>query len=577
MGGITGFVGSQDRELLHRMVGAIRHRGPDGTDFFSHGAVHLGMLSLDTHESSEGRPATNQAGDRAVVWNGRLYNHDVLLEDLKCRGYAFSTGSEAEVILRLYEEFGTDCVHHLWGMFTLAVADGDKLFLARDHLGTKPLYWAHLADRGLFLFGSEVKALLQCPEVSTGLNEEALSESLVFRMISGHRTLFQQIEKLEAGHSLLIRRLGEARLDIHKERYYSTPPVAPDDSVVFEDAKQELKMLLDKIIQSQMVASVEVGLLLSGGLDSGLLAAFMSEHTDRDLYAFTTATRINHRDLVTAQRTATRLGIEHDVVVPTFEEYLSTVPYWVSAQETLTSVASLSYLLLCKRVVEKGVKVCLHGEGSDSFFGGHSGFFGEPVSLGYFKSMIKRVCSFGLPTEPRLLEAVNDLAEASNDSSPAGLPRMYDYYQTDLACDVEFVDKTSMSVGLEVRLPFLDRSLVELANRLPLSFKANRRFGIRKLILRYLAVEHYGKALADAVLLPKLGFPQGDREYRNQFELLCAELLPKGYRQGHRFGEVFPGSSLLVLFDLFELIFVENRGSVPTSFDMTEFIRSRPC
>ena len=575
MAGIVGFFGLGREGLLRRMIDVIRHRGPHRVDFLNRGEIQLASCSHAGREGSGEMLSGDRKAALSVVWDGAIYNRCDLDEELRSLGHKLPTGSVSEALLQLYERYGYRCLQLLRGMFSIAITDGSILFLARDQYGIKPLYWSHLEEEGVLLFASEIKALLQYSGVSTDLDDDSLSESLVLRMISGPRTLFRQVKKIEAGHFLVARRLSSGRLDVRLERYFMPPPVEPNDSISFEEAKRELKLALDHAVRAQMPSGEVAGIFLSGGLDSGLLAAIMSETTEGSITGFTTVTRLDHPEIEAACCTASNLGLEHDILVPTFSEYVAAIPTWIAAQEAVASLSSLSYLLLCRRAIEQGSRICLHGEGSDSYFGGHSGFFGEPISLQYFKSMLVRLKATGLFLKPGLEEAVNELSEASRVSSRTAIKKIYSYYQNDLAFDLEFIDKTSMATGLEIRVPFLDHRVVDLANRLPLSFKANRELGVGKLILKHLAIEHYGEALKAAIQLPKLGFPRACSDFRNRFERLCRKELSERYRRQHPLGEVSPSLTLLVTYDLFKIIFFENRGSIPTSFDMLDFIRSR--
>ena len=205
MSGIAGAIGTRDQALIMRMTDALRHRGPDGIGHHQWNGVHLGAARLSILDPDAGpQPLYNETGQICIVFNGEIYNHHELRADLKRKGHVFTTATDTEVVLHLYEEVGDDCVHDLRGMFAFAILDGERLFLARDRYGIKPLYYTFLPEGQLFLFASEIKGLLQCPEYTPRLDMQTWADSFVLGHAVGTETFFAGVKSLAAGHTMSI-------------------------------------------------------------------------------------------------------------------------------------------------------------------------------------------------------------------------------------------------------------------------------------------------------------------------------------------------------------------------------------
>lgn len=576
MCGIAGSFGDGDGSRVRRMTAALVHRGPDSSGYHSRGDLHLGVrrLSIVGIESGN-QPIYNEAGDKAIVFNGEIYNFRHLQKLLREKNHELTTESDSEVVLHLYEEYGRHCVQHLRGMFAFAIDDGASLFLARDRLGIKPLYYAHLTDRGLFLFASEIKALLRCPEVRTDLDFESIVDSAICSHPVASRTLFNDVQCLDPGCTLEVRKAG-GTVETKKLRYYESR-IEPDPSITLEEAEASLYEILRETVRGHLSGDVEIGLLLSGGLDSSLLAALMAECLDEPFQAFTIATTEDDADLASAREVAASLRLKHEVLAPTFEEYLAAIPDWISLRETaLQSLSGLSALLLSRRIAQR-LKVCISGDGSDEIFGGYPEFYGGLRGLNRFRRNLSRLRALGYRPSDAVSEMIESLFAQQNKGSDAFLLALFRYNQGDVLVrqHLDFQDRVGMAASLEIRVPFMDHRLVELANRLPLSLKVTDPPRVGKYILRKVAVNRFDPAVSNTVNRLKLSMPNACSRYRERFEALCNELLPGDYLERHELGCLFPNRARLLLFELFQEVFVDSRGELPANVDVIDFIRSR--
>ena len=278
MCGIVGIVKVDPRETpeearLKRMRDVLRHRGPDGEGLWIEGPVGLGHRRLSIVDVAGGQqPMSNEDGQVWITYNGEIYNHAALRPGLEAKGHRYQTRSDTETILHLYEEEGDACVERLQGMFAFALWDrkGDRLLLARDRLGIKPLYYA-VNDREL-LFASEIKAILAVTTGRPALNPAAVPEFLATRYLAGDETFFQGIRKLPPGHVFTWSRVGGPR----RHRYWSLPTGIDGSSAGLAQRATDLSERLEATVRSHLMSDVPLGLFLSGGLDSTGLAALMA-------------------------------------------------------------------------------------------------------------------------------------------------------------------------------------------------------------------------------------------------------------------------------------------------------------
>ncbi len=263
-----------DPNVLRRMCDVITHRGPDDDGIYTQGRLGLGMRRLSIVDLATGhQPLSNEDGSLWIVFNGEIYNHRALREQLITCGHSYRTQSDTETIVHLYEEYGKDCVQHLRGMFAFAIWDARRklLFIARDRLGIKPLYYRLTPQN--FLFGSEIKALLAYPGVRAEFHRAALPEFLAFGYLSGEETFYSGIRKLMPGHRLELNEQGKLCV----EQYWELP-IAPADEI--HDMRyyvEGYRELIEGAVSSHLMSDVPLGVFLSGGVDSSAVAALMTK------------------------------------------------------------------------------------------------------------------------------------------------------------------------------------------------------------------------------------------------------------------------------------------------------------
>lgn len=395
MCGIAGGFGRPDTDRVEDMLDTLRHRGPDGRGLHRDpgGRCVLGHTRLAIIDVAGGhQPMANETGTVWVAFNGEIYNFRELRRELTDRGHRFRTGSDTEVLVHLYEDLGPEMVRRLDGMFALALWDGKDLFLARDRLGIKPLYYGYAAD-GTLYFASELKAL-----------RRACGEAQEFPAGSWFRT-------------------GEGF-----RRYYTVPGrrgIVPDPGGV-EGAVRRLRALLEAAVAKRLMADVPVGVFLSGGLDSSLVAAIARRLTAGPLHSFAVGTR-GSLDLASARRVAAHLGTVHHEFVFDEEDVARALPDVIHHLESFDPalVRSAVATWFVSRLASEHVKVVLMGEGADELFAGYE-------YLG------------GLPDASLQGELVTLTGALHNTN-------------------LQRADRMTMAWSLEGRVPFLDRALVEFA------------------------------------------------------------------------------------------------------------------
>lgn len=523
MCGICGFTW-QDAHLIQEMSNCLTHRGPDQQGSYTDAMISLGHRRLSIIDLSElGRqPIFNEDGTVAVVFNGEIYNFADLRTELESRGHVFRGHSDSETIVHAYEEYGSDCARHFQGMFAFAVWDAAKgeLFIARDRIGIKPLYYS-VVDQQL-IFASEIKALLACPKVERKLNRQALYHYLGHEFVPGPMTMFEGIHKLPAGH-LLRWKNGALQIESWWDLSYPDPSDLTDP----REAIEQVQFLLEQAVKSRLVSDVPLGAFLSGGLDSSAIVAMMRKHVTGTLRTFT----IGYEDksfseLDYAKTVSDQFGTEsHVLMVNDMTPELIERSIW-HLDEPMTDLSSIPLMLLCEKA-KQDVSVILSGEGGDEIFAGYDRF--KASKLNSYYRMIPKIVRekmvapllLSLPDQPQKKGIVNMLkrfvegsllpeeaaqirwqffsspqlernlfTEAFKEDvtfDPFGPLRACrercnttDRVNAELYLDTRFVmvdsvlmkvDKMSMASALEIRVPFLDHRLVEGMARIPGNLK----------------------------------------------------------------------------------------------------------
>ena len=368
MCGIAGAFGARDERLIEAMLAALAHRGPDGRGTWRDGPWQLGVTRLAIVDPpATSQPLTNETGTLRLVFNGEIYNHRELRAELLRRGHRFSTATDSEVVVHLYEEEGAACVHRLRGMFAFALLDGDELLLARDRLGIKPLYYSVVGHS--FIFASEIKALLRCDELPRRLDMQAFADRTLLGHAVATQTYLEGVRSLAPGHTMTVSSRG-GRLRTAAPEAYFDRRAARDEAMSYEEAQAALEDALEDAVARHLDADVDVGVALSGGLDSTMLAMLARDQDGARLQTFSLADHEGNPDLVMAARVAAMIGADHHSSVVQLDEYIGAIPDFIAIDEQPSSLIGMPFYLLSRRVGER-LKACLCGEGADELFGGY--------------------------------------------------------------------------------------------------------------------------------------------------------------------------------------------------------------
>lgn len=543
MCGINGRFNLDGRPVASHEIVAMRdvmhHRGPDASGVFVEGPVGLGHRRLSIIDLSGGQqPLANEDGTVTVVFNGEIYNFNDLRPDLIARGHTLKTRSDTEVIVHLYEEMGVRCVERLRGMFAFALWDSKQrqLVIARDRVGEKPLYYA-VAGNSL-VFASEIKSLLQADCISAEVDPVGLRRFLAYRHPYGHSTLFKGIRQLPPGHCLLANSSG-----VTVKQYWNIP--AADDPARSQRKSEEFLPLLDESVRGRMISDVPIGAFLSGGLDSSVITALMSRHTDKVSTFSIGFVPGEENELAWAKRVAEACGTRHHEFTQGSEDFYSLLRTLIwHHDEPLTFPASVPLYLL-SRESKRVATVMLAGEGADELLAGYGNNI-RTYRLDRAVSLLplplrQAVAKLPLPGRlaaiatraaqeqseliagafrPQGWRGALDAARMSLPSSSEDDAAMFDeigmtgrggsfldrllYFQskTYMSALLMKQDKMSMAASIETRVPYLDHLLVELAFSLPDSAKINGSIG--KHLLRQVGMDLLP---AEVIHRPKMGFP----------------------------------------------------------------------
>ncbi len=546
MCGISGIflldgAGVADLELIHRMRAVAVHRGPDDHGVLRDGPVGLGFNRLSIIDLAGGhQPMANADESAWIVFNGEIYNFLELREELERAGHQFRTRSDTEVILQGWEAFGEEVVHKLRGMFAFAIWDRRRrmLFCARDRLGIKPFYYHHTEGR-LLAFASELKSLLEVPQIPREVDPIALEEFLRHRYVIAPRTMLRGVLKLPPGHTLSATTRG-VRIDRYWELPLDQAPEPRPEAAILE----EFDTLFRETVRRHLIADVPLGAFLSGGLDSSAVVAMMARCGVAKIKTFSIGYKAPESELPFAAIVARRFETEHHPLELTPEDFRDLFPKIVwYMDEPVGDEASLPLYYLA-RFARRHVTVALSGEGSDEIFAGYpiyrtmlfyqgfeqfplaraagrvlgrwiphrklrkyAGMLGSPLEERY--DGVSRVLSFdeirGIRNGAELRgerETIRAIYRQTAALSP--LRRMCGLdLKTWLADDLLVkADRMSMASSLELRVPFLDHQLVEFVFRLPDDMKIRGR-RMKYLLKRYLA-DRLPREVLDR---PKMGFP----------------------------------------------------------------------
>jgi asparagine synthase (glutamine-hydrolysing) len=488
MCGICGIYHFDERQpaqpvVLERMSRSMTHRGPDGDGTYYDSFVALGHRRLSIIDIDGGaQPMSNETGSVWISFNGEIYNYVELREELVSKGHHFRSRSDTEVIVHAYEEYGIDCVHRLNGMFAFGIWDTQRkrLFLARDRLGIKPLYYT--VTNGAFLFASEIKALLEHPDVCRAIDLDAVPEYLFATSFLGNRTMFRGITALPAGHTAVI----EGRSPTVRQ-YWDVAVGGSEDAAVDEYAAHTQAMLADSV-RLRLMSDVPFGSLLSGGLDSSIVSAVATQHVSEPLKTFSIEFSQNVEmnragaDVEYARHMAKTFDTDHHEFIFAPQDYYDCQELATWHLEKPVELTTPSLFLLHKSL-KPHITVVLSGEGADELFGGYYFFLQEAqrneVTEFPWAPYSREVAQLMNPElaettqfQARMSQGLNDLLSKADGTD--FLNRiLYLFVKVYLIEMLERQDKTSMAWSVEARVPFLDHRLVEYAFTMPSRWKLN--------------------------------------------------------------------------------------------------------
>ena len=545
MCGIVGFVDKTKNKdkTIKKMADLIKHRGPDSDGYYTDEDVAIGFRRLSIIDLGNGsQPIYNEKKDKLVFFNGEIYNYKFLREDLEAKGHKFSTNTDTEVLLHGYEEYQEELLPMLRGMFAFVIYDikNKELFGARDFYGIKPFYYALMKDS--FMFGSEIKSFLAHPSFKKELNRDMLEQYLTFQYSVGEDTFFKNVYKLRPGHYFKYK---NDKLTIDK--YYEIE-FSPNNDKSLEDWTKDIRELLDDSIKAHKISDVEVGSFLSSGVDSSLIAALSD--VDKTFTVGFEDKRYSEIDY--AKDLSKNIKVKNISKVITKEEYFKKFPeiqYYMD--EPLADPSAIA-LYFVANLASKHVKVSLSGEGSDEIFGGYN-IYHEPYSVSWYykipyfirrfigilvypfrhhrgfnflyrrsRKLEDRYVGNAFMFEPQEVKKMVNFevsGKTYKDLTKPYYDKIKDYDDVTKMQYIDFnfwligdillkADKMSMANSLEVRVPYLDRILIDEARHLPTKYKI--KDGQTKYAFRKVAND----VLEDKVAKKKkLGFPVPIREW----------------------------------------------------------------
>ncbi|GCE25384.1 asparagine synthetase B [Dictyobacter alpinus] len=587
MCGICGVYNARSGEpvspqLIDTMTRLIAHRGPDDSGAHLDGPLGLGFARLSIIDLSGGhQPMCNETGDIWIVFNGEIWNYKELRKDLQEKGHIFETNSDTETIVHAYEEYGVDCVARLHGMFGFAIWDGprQRLLLARDKAGKKPLYYTQL--NGSVIFGSEIKAILGHPQVKREVDVQAMADFLSVRYVPAPATLFKNISKVKPGHWLLFEN-GSMR-----EECYWDFNFKQTEKHSIPEYIQGIKQHVHRAVEERMMADVPVGAMLSGGVDSSIISGIMSTLTSHKVKTFSVGfDHPEYSELPYARMVADHFGTDHHELVVSSSDLTQYWPLLTWHRDEPVSEPSDLGVYLVSKLARQHVKVVLSGEGADELFAGYPKYVVDwlaryyhilppvvrnqaiqpmlerlPYSMRKLKTAARNISQpapqrwmnwFGifngalkeqlLTSETKAtinLDASREFQHwLDNNPQPDNLSSML-YLDTKIWLPDNLLmkgDKMTMAASLESRIPMLDYKLIEYAASIPSNAK------IKNLKTKYLLKQAFADFLPETILTrKKMGFnvPTGEWFRHGQRDLISKLLLSDRIRSRGYFNDAY--------------------------------------
>ena len=527
---------SQDKYVSHfvssakKAVDALSHRGPDDAGLFIHPHAILGHRRLSIIDLKGGnQPMLSSDGRYCIIYNGEIFNHNEIREKLIVKGHKFLTKSDTEVILHVYEEYGEDSVQLLRGMFAFVIIDlsSYEVYAARDRYGIKPLYWAE--NDGIYLFSSEIRPMYETGIIRPDFNSDLFDEFLIFGYIAGKNTLHKQVKKIEPGHFLHITR---DRVLYKRYWYPCTGEVA---EITLENAISTLREKLQDAIQSWLLADVDVGSMMSGGIDSSTITVYAKKSLGSLVTFSVTFPDDSDIDESYHIRTLVKELNLNNFEIPFDEDFFfqSLIKLANHFDEPILDPNTYTLMALCQYIRETtSLKVVLCGEGADEVFGGYerhrtlSNEYNEKHNDELFllgnnrvalprMELIKGNTNFAFPERSAIVK---------NLKSTDPINRILEYDQlTYLTVRLDIQDRIGMLFGLEVRTPFLDHHLTEFVNSLPGHFKVSPEWS--KYILRLVSGEVIPSSVAWERKKTAMSFPYSRMLYSGRLKKIFQSMV----------------------------------------------------
>ncbi len=524
MCGICG-LSWHDSNLIKKMGEKIKHRGPEQEGFFIDDDVSLCCERLKVLDLSQNakQPQHNEDSSIWVVLNGEIYNFRELKKSLE-NNHKFYTNSDTEVIVHAYEEYGEDCLSKLNGMFSFAIWDSKKkkLFLARDRMGVKPLFYCFVNNQ--LLFSSEIKSLLQFDDVKRELNYEALSQFTTYAYTVDGQTLFKNINELLPGHKLIY--FSDTKKFVISQ-YWNLSLHQHNDSEDVILAK--LEKLFEQSVKLRLESDVPVGALLSGGLDSSIMVAMLSKISDEPIKTFTTGFGHKLDEFDEARIVADYYNTDHKEIKLSYDDLTNSLPSILWHMEFPFGRPSILSNFLVAKEVKKYVTVAYTGEGSDELFGGYNRYLNysknnsalsideiNNLPSGFFTNSIEKNQIFSSKVLSSFPETVkpnnifNELVESNKNFDLLNQVLLFELKTEIPGAQTWRIDRTGSAHALELREPFLDYHLIEYCSSIPAHYKIRHNGGInKKYILQKLARKYLPDKIANRKKFP-WGIPYYD-------------------------------------------------------------------
>lgn len=553
MPGLVGAFGASDHATVADMQRVLAHRA----------ATICGPRPGGGNPRSPDGP---RRGDDAATTlptvhiAGHVSNRRALAQLLADHGQPADDGAVETVVARLFATMGPSCLRHVQGHFALVVRSATQIVLLRDRFGTVPLHYVVAPDRSCLLVASEAKALVGRLGVSPTIDLERLADVLVFGDILGDGTLLRHIKKVRPGTAVLAS-LADGRVEIHVE---SVPPVARPVHLPFDE--ETVLDAIGRTIAGGVTACADglgqVGVALSGGLDSSVVTLLAAEHLGRDaLTTFTLSSPSATEDLHAARELAGTLGVQHASIPVTFDAYLRAIPHCIFARESGT-LAGMSLFLLSAEV-GRHAATCLTGIGADDFFPEAYRGLNWTLYAARLRARLERLRARRVPVSPEAM----DLAQAVFRATSYGdYFDSIDYRDSDLT----WIDMCAATNGVDVHMPFYFDPLDALIGSIPRAMRDGPPGAPDKHLLRLLAVRRFGSAARTAVSRSRRTMPDVIVDFHREFAQRCRSTLGEHYGRRHPFGALVPEPQRLFLLDLFVQLFVWR--TPPEDLDVGEFL-----